>query len=543
MPHNTACQPSKAVPAFALSMSKTPTAVYNAITLPVRWRAFVLPVLVFCLLSVYAPQAIAKRPEQTISLHERNASLTAVFQKIEQQTGYHFWYEDQLVKNTPRISISVKNASLQKVLQQCLKNLPLTFAIIDKTVVIKRGMLQTTVTTVSPVAAAHSDEVITGRVLNDQGQPVAGATVQLKGGSAATTTSEDGRFRITVPNSAAVLLISYVGYATQEVALDGRSTVDVTLVGANQNMSEVVVTALGIRRETRRLGYSTATVNTEQLTTNRTTNLGNSLQGKVSGLNVTPPAGGPGSSSKIRIRGQSSFGPNNSPLIIVNGIPINNQNYAAGTGTISNTPGGGSSDQGDGLQSINQDDIESMTVLKGAAAAALYGFRAKDGVVIITTKTGRGTTGIGVEVNSNFQAEQALDFTDFQYEYGQGEFGKRPATLADAQSSGVWSFGEKLDGAPQIQFDGSTQPYAPYKNRIKDFYRTGYSWTNSVALSGGSDKGSFRLSFANTDAEAIMPNSDFKRQVLNLGLNYRFTEKFSAPIRKSRLRSRKVLTS
>ncbi len=485
--------------------------------------------MIFVLLFAASLQAEAKGPIQSITLEERNATLESVFKKIEQQTGFHFWYEDKLVKQAGNVTISIKNATLKEVLNLCLKKQPLTYTIIDKTVVIKQRTL-TTVISNRMAAVSVAAEIITGKVVNEKGEPVVGATIQVKGSGEATTTDEEGQFSLSVASSAVTLVISSVGFATQEVALNGRSNIDVTLVGAAQSMSEVVVTALGIRRETRRLGYSTATVNTEQLTTNRTNNVGNSLQGKVAGLNVTPPAGGPGASSKIRIRGQSSFGGNNSPLIIVNGIPINNTNYSAGTGTISNSPAGGSSDQGDGLQSINQDDIESMTVLKGAAAAALYGFRAKDGVIIITTKSGRGTTGIGVEVNSNFQAEQALDYTDFQYEYGQGEFGKRPATLADAQSSGVWSFGERMDGKPQIQFDGSTQPYLPHEDRIKDFYRTGYFWTNTVALSGGNEKGNFRISFANTDAESIMPNSDYNKKIINLGINYRFTDKFSAQL-------------
>ena len=244
------------------------------------------------------------------------------------------------------------------------------------------------------------------------------------------------------------------------------------------------------------------------------------------------PAGGLGGSSKIRICGQSSFGGDNSPLIVINGIPVNNTSVSAGgsAGNGTGNPTGGSSDQGDGLQSINQDDIESMTILKGGAAAALYGSRAKDGVIIITTKTGRGTTGIGVEVNSSFQAERALDYTDFQYQYGQGEFGKRQTTVAEAQSSGVYAFGEKFDGKPTPQFDGSMQPYSPNKNRIKDYYRTGTNWTNSIALTGGSDKGSFRLAFANTDAAAIVPNSDYHKKILNLGLNYKFTPNFSVQL-------------
>jgi len=374
-------------------------------------------------------------------------------------------------------------------------------------------------------------QTVSGTVSNVNNQPVSGVTVQIKNTTRATVTNDAGRFQIDVSGNE-VLVFSSVGFTTKEMPVNGRGTINVSLESGGEDLNEVVVTALGIKKESKRLGYSTATVNPEQLTTIRTTNLGNSLQGKVAGLNVSPPAGGPGGSSKIRIRGQSSFGGNNSPLIIVNGIPINNTGISAGgsNGNGTGNPTGGSSDQGDGLQSINQDDIESMTVLKGAAAAALYGFRAKDGVIIITTKSGTKSTGIGVEINSNFQTERALDYTDFQYEYGQGEFGKRQTTVTEAQSSGVFAFGEKFDGKPTPQFDGSTQPYLPNKDRIKDYYRRGYSWTNSVALSGGSDKGNFRLSFANTDAEAIVPNSDYHKKILNVGLNYHFTPKFSAQL-------------
>ena len=381
------------------------------------------------------------------------------------------------------------------------------------------------------VCSASFAQTVSGVLSNASSQPVSGVTVQVKNTKKATVTNEEGRFQINA-SGRDVLVFTSVGYITKEEPVGNRTTVSIQLEASSQNLNEVVVTALGIRRETKRLGYATATVNTDQLTTNRTTNLGNSLQGKVAGLNVSPPAGGPGGSSKIRLRGQSSFGPNNSPLIIVNGIPINNSGISGGgsNGNGTGNPTGGSSDQGDGLQSINQDDIESMTVLKGAAAAALYGFRAKDGVIIITTKAGAKSTGIGVELNSNFQAEQALDYTDFQYVYGQGEFGKRPTTISEAQSSGVFAFGEKFDGKPTPQFDGSTQPYLANKNRIRDFYRTGYSWTNSVALSGGNDKGHFRLSFANTEADAIIPNSDYHKKILNLGLTYNFTPRFSTQL-------------
>src|SRR5690606_21655524 len=233
----------------------------------------------------------------------------------------------------------------------------------------------------------------------------------------------------------------------------------------------------------------------DQLTESRTTNVGNSLVGKVAGLNVSAAPTGPGGSSKIRLRGQSSFGGNNSPLIVVNGVPINNAPQGG-----ANASGGGNSgelntDLGDGLQSINPDDIESMTVLKGAAAAALYGFRAKDGAIIITTKSGRNQQGIGISYSLNYQADQPLDYTDFQYEYGQGEYGIRNETVEDVRRTGVWSFGPRFDGQPVMQHDCVERPYEPYKDRVKDFYRVANTFTNSLAITGGNEKGNFRLSF------------------------------------------------
>ena len=376
-----------------------------------------------------------------------------------------------------------------------------------------------------------SAQTVTGTVSNKEGDKLSGVTVNIKGTTKSTTTDADGQFTISA-GAKAVLVFSSVGYAKQEIPVSARSVLNVSMIRDLHNLDEVIVTALGIRKESKRLGYSATTISTDQLTTVRSTNLGNSLEGKVAGLDISPPASGPGGSTKIRIRGQSSFGGDNTPLIVVNGIPFNNSSVSAG-GSAGNGAGnstGGSSDQGDGLQSINPDDIETMTVLKGGAAAALYGSRAKDGVIIITTKSGRGSSGIGVEINSSFMAERALDYTNFQYQYGQGEFEKRQTTVAEAQSSGVYSFGEKFDGALTPQFDGSTRPYLPNKNRIKDFYRTGGDFTNSIALNGGSDKGNFRIGFANTDAAAIVPNSWYHKKILNIGLNYRFTPNFSVQL-------------
>ncbi|MGZ3757240.1 MAG: SusC/RagA family TonB-linked outer membrane protein [Mucilaginibacter sp.] len=372
---------------------------------------------------------------------------------------------------------------------------------------------------------------VTGVVKNPQGEGLPGVSVKIKGTPAGTVTDVQGSFSLRVPAEGTVLVISYVGYAPQEITVGSNHQLAITLAEKKDQLNEVVVTALGIKRETKTLAYSATTVKTDQLTIDRSTNLGDNLEGKIAGVNISPPASGPGGSTKIRLRGQSTLGGDNSPLIVLNGVPISNQSISAG-GSAGNGTGnvtGGSSDQGDGLQSINQDDIESMTVLKGATAAALYGASASNGAIIITTKSG-SKSGTSIEYNLSTSAEQALDYTNFQYVYGEGENGVRPATQADAQTVGVHSFGVPFDNQPYIQFDGSTRSYSPFKNRISAFYNTGSDVTQSLAVSSGNDKGGFRLSYAKTDAKSIMPNSDFHKSIFNLGVNYKLTEKLSTQV-------------
>lgn len=479
--------------------------------------------------------------EQRTGNTELNKTLREVLSEVGKRYNVSFIFMDKLVDNKFVNNDSYnKNANLEENLVNLLKGFHLYYRkISDKQIAIleagiqkgeKKDEARQNEFEKSPEQVKQ--DPVKGKVTAEKDNtPLAGATISVKGKNRSVVSDANGNFSI-IANDGDVLVIEYINYQPSEVTVSGQSAVAVALTQKETYIGEVVVTALGIRREAKRLGYSTATVNTEQITTNRTTNVGNALEGKVSGLNVSPPAGGPGGSSKIRIRGQSSFGGNNSPLIIVNGVPINNSSISGGgsNGNGTGNPTGGSSDQGDGLQSINPDDVESMTVLKGAAAAALYGFRAKDGAIIITTKSGRNATGIGVELNSNFQTEQALDYTNFQYIYGQGEFGKRQTTFAEAQSSGIFSFGEKFDDKPTPQFDLSTQPYSPHRDRIKQFYRTGSNWTNSISLSGGNEKGNFRVGFSNTDANAIMPNSDFHKKIMNVGLNYKFTPQLSVQL-------------
>ena len=280
-------------------------------------------------------------------------------------------------------------------------------------------------------SATAVDQEISGTITDGEtNEPLPGVNVVAKGTTIGTITDIDGNYTLSVSDDTEVLVYSSVGYGLKEETINGRTTINVALAADVTELGEVVVTALGIEKDSKTLGYATATVDPEELTVNRTPNVMNSLQGKVAGVNISGLGTGPGGTSKIRIRGQSSISGQNNPLIVINGVPMDNTNFGTNPGgndanSLGPNGGGLTSDGGDGLSSINPDDIESMTVLKGATAAALYGSRAKDGVIMITTKKGGDGDGIGVTYNLNYTNESPLDFTDYQYQYGQG--GKRRA--------------------------------------------------------------------------------------------------------------------
>lgn len=366
---------------------------------------------------------------------------------------------------------------------------------------------------------------VSGQVTDESGVAFPGVNVVVKGTTTGTTTDSDGKYSLEVPDGNSILVFSFVGYSVQEVAVAGRTAVDLSMTPDVQSLSEVVVTALGIKKESKKLGYSVTSVKTDELVTHRTTNVMESLEGKVAGLNITPPAAGAGSSMQIRLRGQAAFaapGVNNSPLIVINGLPMDQGARGVnGNGQVNQR------DRGDNLQSINPDDIESMTILKGATAAALYGVRAANGAIVITTKSGAKNQGIGVDFTSSYTASKALNFMDeiLQTEYGQGTGGVRPATQGQAQSTGQFGFGERLDGVPTINFDGVMRPYSAHPNRLFDYLRTGTNWTNTIGLSGGGANGSFRVSYSNTDAKGLEPNNEYKKRIFNAGINHEITKK------------------
>jgi len=360
---------------------------------------------------------------------------------------------------------------------------------------------------------------ITGKVTTTADEPVFGVSIKISGSKQGVASDPGGVFTIAAP-ARSTLIFSHIGFGEQRMPVNGRTLINVVMQNNEDSLQNVIVTALGIRKDVRKLGYATATVNSDQVSTNRSPNVMSGLQGKMSGVNISTMGTGPAGSVKVRIRGQSSFSSVNSPLIVINGVPMDNTTYGIGGGLGSRGGQVNNSDGGDGLASINPDDIESMTVLKGATASALYGSRAKDGVIMITTKNKASGKGIGIDYNINYTTDTPVDYTDFQYEYGQGERGVRPTTAFP--QSGVWSFGEKFQpGMTQVLFDGKTFPYEPVRNRYKKFYNTGTNLTNTVTLANSGEQGGFSLSLSNTDNKGILPNSKFNRKLINLGFTQR----------------------
>ncbi len=374
----------------------------------------------------------------------------------------------------------------------------------------------------SAILAMAQTRELSGTVKDAANNPVVGATVKVVGKPNVTSTDANGNFSFSVPAGALKLEISSVGFATQTVSVaENSSSVDVSLAASSTNLNEVVVTALGITKEQKKLGYSVTSVNGDQLSKARETNIANSLAGQVAGLSVRGTNSGPGGTSKLLLRGLPSMNGAGSPLYVINGIPIDNsQRGAAGEW--------GGSDNGDGISNINPDDVESMTVLKGQAASALYGSRATNGVIMITTKSGKkGRKDFAVDYNLNYMAEKAMNLTDFQYEYGQGTLGGKPTNQTDAINTAYSAWGAKLDGSSVLGYDGNSYTYSAVKDNIQKFYQTGNSLTNTISLSKSSETGTFRIGLSYLNNTGIVRNSGLKRYSVSLNADQNITDKLS----------------
>jgi TonB-linked SusC/RagA family outer membrane protein len=383
---------------------------------------------------------------------------------------------------------------------------------------------------------------ITGKISDTAGDPIAFANVTERGAPNGTTTDVNGMYTLSVADNA-VLVIFYIGYQTLTVPVQKEVVINVTLEEGD-SLNEIVVTALGVKRQERELGYAVQTLDSDQIQKVKSVNLLDNLQGKVAGVNVTPGATGVGSSSKITIRGEASFS-NNNPLFIVDGTPINNNTIFNFTNEAA--AGFQEVDFGNGAGEVNQDDIETITVLKGPAAAALYGTRASNGAVIIETKNPGKKKGLGISYNTSFFVDSAFKLPEFQNEYGQGNSGQ--FEYVDGLGAGVndnitYSWGPRLDQGTLIpQFDspvtlpdgtvvrgGDTSLYNglpitatafnSHPDNLRDFYNTGFTAINNIAITDGFENGNYRLSFTDLRSESIIPGVDLDRQTVAAKLNF-----------------------
>ena len=362
-------------------------------------------------------------------------------------------------------------------------------------------------------------------ISSEDDAPLPGVNLVEVGTTNGTITDAEGAFALTVSGPDVQLAASFIGFETETIDVDGQNNLVITLGEDAVALDELVVTAFGIEQDRKSVGYSVAEVGGEELTEAREPNVANALAGKVAGVTVSKPATGVGGSSRVVIRGATSLGggSDNQPLYVVDGVPIDNSNLgSAGMW--------GGSDQGDGISGINPDDIEEVSVLKGAAAAALYGSRAKNGVILVTTKKGRQGGGLGIEFNSNTTFEDALvGYTDFQYEYGQGSRGLAPSDAQEAREDALSSWGARLDPSKMVvQFDGEMRPYDAVEDKLGSFYETGLTTTNSLALDGGSESTTFRLSGTYLNTGGIVPNSGMDRLNLTLRGTSQFGSRLSA---------------
>lgn len=451
---------------------------------------------------LFATQLLA---QENISLKVKDMALVDVFKTIEDESDYRFFYSDDLVDLDNSISFDLNDVDIRQVLGELEGQSNLTFRLMEDRLIV-----------VVPADNPQQSAVVTGTITsaNDRyGLP--GVTVVVLGTTDGVITDGNGNYQIDVPDNYAVLSFRYVGFQSLELPLNGKTTLDVELAEDILAIEEVVVTALSIERDKNSLGYSITQVGSDELNTVKENNPINSLAGKVAGLQISSTPTGVDGSTRVILRGVASLSSGNRPLIVVDGIPVDGGTYG-GAGI------GGGKDMGDALSDINPEDIESMSVLKGAGAAAAYGSRGANGVILIITKSGTKRKGLGVTFSSSYIMESASVYPQLQNKYGQGAFGQHPTEVASDMASikgeepWIWSWGRPMEGQELPDWLDEPTPYSPQPNPFSKFYRTGSNLMNTLALDGGNDITTMRASITFQNGKGIYPINNMNKQTINL---------------------------
>ena len=451
-------------------------------------RLFRLALLVCLSCALFTAKAQTAR----ITLNLQNATLEQAMDKIKAQTRYLFINRDVEDLESRKVSINVSNELITKVLDQLFSPFDIGYDIDGRSIFIYKQQ-----------AAATRPVPVSGRVTDAKGQPVIGASVIVRGTTLGVSTDAEGRFTLEVPAPAAsqTLEVSYLGYETASIPVGSRTSFAVTLQESSSEIESVVVTALGIKREEKALSYNVQQVGAEDITTVKDANFMNSLAGKVAGVTINASSSGVGGATKVVLRGNKSISQSSNALYVIDGIPM--YNFGGGGGTEFDSKGATES-----IADLNPEDIESISVLTGAAAAALYGSNAANGAVMITTKKGQAGA-LKVTVSSNTEFLNPFVLPEFQNRYGTGLNGS-------STGSAVYSWGAKLTPAAQTG-------YTP-----KDFFETGHVYMNAFTLSGGTDRNQTYFSAAAVNSDGIIPNNTYDR--------YNFTFRNTSYFLKDKLR-------
>jgi TonB-linked SusC/RagA family outer membrane protein len=491
-------------------------------------RLMRISLMQFCIAVSIATVSIAGKTgvqdllSRRISLSVQNQSAVQILTAIEKQAHVRFTYRPELITESRKFSFEMNEEKLAKVLDEILDPMHLKYKVMGRQIVL------TPVKTESglmdgggaPTPELHSAPLrtITGKVTSSKdGAALPGVNILVRGTQSGTSTDVAGNFSIDITGQDAVLIFSYIGFNSQSVEVGNLSVVNVSLQESVETLKEAVVTAMGITRDKRSLGYSVGNVQGEALTQTPQNNVLNALSGKVAGVQISQMDGTAGSTVNVIIRGANSLNNDNQPLFVIDGVPVSNK--------LDNSFAG--ADMGNAISDINPNDIANVSVLKGPSAAALYGSRAGNGVILITTKSGRGAKkGLGVSVNTAMVMEVPLKYVPVQNKFGSGKSG---AHILEEQENESW--GPRLDvGEQWVQWNSNGQkvPLVSYPNRFKDFFQTGTTNTNNVSVNGNYDKGNFRLSVGNMKNKGIVPSTDLSRLTLALNTTYNITDKLRA---------------
>ena len=478
----------------------------------------------FLIVSLFHLQANESYAQKVmISFALENVSIEKVLDKIESLTEYKFIYKDKVVEYQKIVSVNVKKEKIQSILQNLFSDSNVIYKVLDKQVVLKLDRIDSRDFNKINKDIENQKTTISGIVLDSNSQPLPGVNILIVGTKRGTQTNFDGVYRLSVEKGE-VLKFTYVGMKEFNVTVADSEVIDVVMEKDISQIDEVVVTAFGLKRDVKSLGYAISKVSgAELIVAGSSTNPVSTLYGKAAGVGVTTGAAGPTGAVDIKIRGAAGLesSANTRPLFVVDGMPIYDSGSNMATRGFDPL---NSFDYGSGINDINPDDIASMEILKGAKATVLYGGEGANGVVLITTKKGASTRGLGVTFNSQFTFEVPRTYIDFQNEYGSGtsQYSTQFETLPGGEEGhrqNVWTrfnWGPKFDGTPMQFLDGSIKPYQAYPNNYIDLFRTGSNTLYTVAVSGGNEKGNMRFSYTNQDYEGLLLNNFQKKNVFSV---------------------------